>query len=569
MAQFQSWSQGWEKAGDEAENKRAKMLEAFNKFKQENPDATAAEFQEYVSNVMGNKPWLRGALPAEEVLNKLGARNEERAAFKRRDDMFARAKEKAGIESSLRTMIEEDMLSYDPKDIESGKAVEDFASNHPEMFSSIGGGEPLFREGMISRYLNMPNYKRKSAKWFNDNQNSLTDFLKNNPTGDAATYAFNQEVPLHLVQGQFDQAKEEYTIKKMDKARADKRLVVSALKEDDMLKRAFAHAPTGDAGRKALGNSLKEYYTGRDGEYENFLKANPDFIDQLEGQMLARRDDAIESTNKTARDALGTKKEALMADVRKRNVADSEGYFGKLGESFEVYGETGHAVSSYMAKIARDYVIDTDTVGMLDRAFHEAKKKGIKGLKELDTFMREKNIQLKPIDGIAARDAFVNTKMPKFQTAAQWRTQTVNDIRGDREGLEKAINAIDTKAYSNPKQALHEYEVFLSSLNRRYPVGENGLENVFGSVAREIQEDVDNWHTWQQGGESYAAEEYKGEVSNELKTTLAEISRMKSHIANNVQKLKEVINSSPKFVSNTDGNPYPAPPRAAPIRTGR
>jgi hypothetical protein len=572
MAQFRSWSQGWEKAGDEAENKRAKMLEAFNTFKQDNPDATAAEFQEYVSNVMGNKPWLRGALPAEEVLNQLGARNEERAAFKRRDDMFARAKEKAGIESSLRTMIEEDMLSYDPKDIESGKAVEDFASNHPEMFSSVGGGEPLFREGMISRYLNMPNYKRKSAKWFNDNQNSLTDFLKNNPTGDAATYAFEQEVPLHLVQGQFDQAKKTYISEQKKKKIDDQRAVMTELRSDKSLQEAFNNASSSSEGRAAIKKAISLYYYG---DEDLISQLDPSVIDSLESRLQAQSDESTRTLNEAKRDKLGKDQGSIIEEIKKGNIADVEGRYGKRGAAMSEFGVAAHAVSSYMNDLAEKYVIDYKAMDLLEEVFHQASADSVTKVGELGKRVEAANIlpKLRPIQGRESIEAYKNKIRPEAQPAQEWSKDVLSELHDERERINDAITNIDASAIANPTIALQKFKILLRSLQSRYPMGTDGkLTNERGSVMRDITEDVTKDREWRTGG-VYASDMFSSNIEPELNKMASGVTQAMDHISflmNLIEhNLKNPVKGVTGVVQNTEGGGvYPSPPRA-PTRTGR
>ena len=153
----------------------------------------------------------------------------------------------------------------------------------------------------------------------------------------------------------------------------------------------------------------------------------------------------------------------------------------------------------------------------------------------------------------------MNTKIPEFQPADQWAKQTANDLREDREGFIKSLNAIDVKTYSNPEQALQEYEHLLSILNRRYPIGSFGLDNVSGSAFRDVMDDVESAHTWQQGVTS-ATEEYDNQIKVELNTTLDTVKLIKKHIAKNLQSLKDQLSNPSEAVQNLEeGTKYPRP----------
>tara|TARA_R110001606_G_scaffold78348_3_gene181303 strand:- start:27612 stop:29426 length:1815 start_codon:yes stop_codon:yes gene_type:complete len=70
--------------GDRNERRRGEVAKLFETYKQNNPYASASDYNQYLEQVVGPKDFfIRGSLPAQDIINKMGADNQEK---KRRDD---------------------------------------------------------------------------------------------------------------------------------------------------------------------------------------------------------------------------------------------------------------------------------------------------------------------------------------------------------------------------------------------------------------------------------------------------------------------------------------------------
>ena len=72
MINFTSMATGFQNRGDENRIERRKVAEAFEQFKQNNPEATLAQFQQYIDSVSGGRNYLAGGAGSGETLRKLG-----------------------------------------------------------------------------------------------------------------------------------------------------------------------------------------------------------------------------------------------------------------------------------------------------------------------------------------------------------------------------------------------------------------------------------------------------------------------------------------------------------------
>lgn len=72
-----SFFQGAQDRGDELFGRRRQTAMAFQQFKANNPTASYADFQQFVDGMAGGSNYLRGAMPAREVLQQLGQQNQQ------------------------------------------------------------------------------------------------------------------------------------------------------------------------------------------------------------------------------------------------------------------------------------------------------------------------------------------------------------------------------------------------------------------------------------------------------------------------------------------------------------
>jgi hypothetical protein len=66
-----SFWQGYRDRSDQLLGQRQKVAEAWNQFKQQNPEASYNDFRQFVDSMTGGDSYLRGALPADDILKSL------------------------------------------------------------------------------------------------------------------------------------------------------------------------------------------------------------------------------------------------------------------------------------------------------------------------------------------------------------------------------------------------------------------------------------------------------------------------------------------------------------------
>jgi hypothetical protein len=364
MAQFRSWSQGWEKAGDEAENKRAKIREAFEKFKQENPDATAAEFQEYISNVMGNNPHLRGALPAEEVLNQLGARNEYRmsedkrlAGLEEERDRLDHLTKKNTLKNSLNKNLQTSMLSASKEEIEDGSFVSKWKAGNPDLAEVYGGD--------MSELINVRAYNKVHSEYFRDNHQNIMRMLESDPDITDDAIASNIGVNPKSLKGALKKMREDIQEAKDIKNHERKTSVLDYM--DGRSEKLITHFSTSqdhtsDDIRSQIMGLLKSRFL-KDGEAEEFVSANPDimkgWLDTIHtGSNAIKKTNLQKQAAKNKAEAQGQYDEGL-----KRSTDNATSAFGADGNASGLFGSTlpdqqyAHRVNQVMHNYANHYVL--------------------------------------------------------------------------------------------------------------------------------------------------------------------------------------------------------------------
>jgi hypothetical protein len=76
MNGFGSFMAGWNAEADREQNRRLRMMEFFDAWRQRNPHATADEMNKAVENLTGGANyWLRGSLPSQQQINQFAAEN--------------------------------------------------------------------------------------------------------------------------------------------------------------------------------------------------------------------------------------------------------------------------------------------------------------------------------------------------------------------------------------------------------------------------------------------------------------------------------------------------------------
>ncbi len=150
MINFTSMATGFQNRGDENRIERRKVAEAFEQFKQNNPEATLAQFQQYIDSVSGGRNYLAGGAGSGETLRKLAADNQakkaRRLAAEAQASKMARFKNERYIQEQLQDEIGNALISAKPTKpkegpegrlsgvqpkINYGRLAREFAENNP------------------------------------------------------------------------------------------------------------------------------------------------------------------------------------------------------------------------------------------------------------------------------------------------------------------------------------------------------------------------------------------------------------------------------------------------------
>lgn len=115
MFNFAGVAEGFSTQAENRRRQRMELAKAFELFKQNNPYATAADFQGWIDQNVGDSMgsgYLRGGLPGSEVLQRLGSANAERKA---RDDQRAALemlRDKATTTGQVNALIDDFLFGY-------------------------------------------------------------------------------------------------------------------------------------------------------------------------------------------------------------------------------------------------------------------------------------------------------------------------------------------------------------------------------------------------------------------------------------------------------------------------
>ena len=98
--------------GERNERRRGEVAQLFETYKQNNPYASAADYNQYLEQVVGPKDFfIRGNLPAKEMLERMGNDNQEK---KRRDDYGNNldfAAKNMAVNNQIQQYIEDNMMN--------------------------------------------------------------------------------------------------------------------------------------------------------------------------------------------------------------------------------------------------------------------------------------------------------------------------------------------------------------------------------------------------------------------------------------------------------------------------
>lgn len=118
MINFTSMATGFQNRGDENRVERRKVAEAFEQFKINNPEATLAQFQQYIDGMSGGRNYLAGGAGSGEALRKLASDNQakkaRRLAAEAQASKMARFKNERYMQDALQDEISNALISAKP-----------------------------------------------------------------------------------------------------------------------------------------------------------------------------------------------------------------------------------------------------------------------------------------------------------------------------------------------------------------------------------------------------------------------------------------------------------------------
>jgi hypothetical protein len=178
---------GFQKRNDFLLGERQKIARAFAEFKAQNPTASYQEFRNFADSMAGqDSPYLRGALPADEMLQELGRRgdalrkqDEQRRAVAAMEDSLKR---EGLTDEAIQRIIETGQWSDDPNKV-AGLAAEMFGRKDDQEFlqnfislDPIGRGQKVRRK-LADDWLNKTSERIKNNLIGSPDQLGLPDYL--------------------------------------------------------------------------------------------------------------------------------------------------------------------------------------------------------------------------------------------------------------------------------------------------------------------------------------------------------------------------------------------------------
>jgi len=113
-----SATSGYYQRSDELDRKRTDMLKLFEDFKRNNPNATVEEYESFLRSAAGDSFYLRGAIPARSILQRMADENQERQRLEKESAAQQALKEKLALNREIQSSLKEAALrTKDPQQL--------------------------------------------------------------------------------------------------------------------------------------------------------------------------------------------------------------------------------------------------------------------------------------------------------------------------------------------------------------------------------------------------------------------------------------------------------------------
>lgn len=333
MIDFTAISKGFNERQDYNRNKRLEVMELFEEFKRNNPEATMADFQSFRDQVSGGRNYLRGGVGNDAALKRIVDTNERKRQQAAAARSQSEAMQKLQFMRELQPFIDNELVNM--QEIKGGPANQysgyDTAGAIKNVKDMFGGSLPfdmditnMMSEGNRSRAVQsmVLNKLPQAREYIGD----LTDPSQAN-AGELATLL---QVPQTVAQQLLDSATKEYEATQGEKLRNLGRTITGdieklALKPDmtwdevtSVLDKQYSDDPlykkwkdtSLDGSKGVFENTNEEINNTRD--QENIVTLNA-AVDKLKPALLAgiQSDGVAEATKKFKEDLKRNVVEAL------------------------------------------------------------------------------------------------------------------------------------------------------------------------------------------------------------------------------------------------------------------
>lgn len=324
MVDFAAISKGFNERQDYNRNKRLEVMELFEEFKRNNPEATMADFQSFRDQVSGGRNYLRGGVGNDAALKRIVDTNERKRQQAAAARSQSEAMQKLQFMRELQPFIDNELVNM--QEIKGGPANQyssyDTAGAIKNVKDMFGGSLPfdmditnMMSEGNRSRAVQSMVFKKlpQAREYIGD----LTDPSQAN-AGELATLL---QVPQTVAQQLLDSATKEYEATQGEKLRGLGRIITGEIEK-------IAAKP--DITWEEVTSVLDKQY-GDDPLYEKWKGSNLDgsksVFENTNEVVKAKIDDDLRiETNKVIDKARGS----LLAIIQRKGIAEASAELKKL-----------------------------------------------------------------------------------------------------------------------------------------------------------------------------------------------------------------------------------------------
>lgn len=163
------FAQGFQQRGDELSRRRREIAQAFNEFRQTNPDATLREMQDFIDAQSGGENYLRGGAPSNDVLRQIADRNAEQARQRATRAALEDARNRNAFRGELSAAIDTHLLDM-PDD--------NFDNAYSSFVGDYGQGDDSIFEGLNVRSMFTNERRTRIERQHANDENMITQAMQ-------------------------------------------------------------------------------------------------------------------------------------------------------------------------------------------------------------------------------------------------------------------------------------------------------------------------------------------------------------------------------------------------------